>query len=191
MELVPSYTNNSKDPGGLYALLGVSPAASVREIRVAFKLIAQSKQGSPNYIQYVHAYKILSNPFTRNEYNMSKPKDPNLRHNYLGQARAGSIVLPVQELVIVGAKEYNYYRGKGESLEYEVVLEWYEELLNVFRLFRIPLRPRVAIHALGKACAWSVMNANAQIAHFDISMKPSFILALAAVSQSQLIGMSK
>lgn len=105
------------------------------------------------------------------------------------QARLRNDVLPVQDLsevAIKPQKRYTYYTDRdGPDVDYETIFEWYTKLLEVYRMFGVRARPRVAVHELGRAYDWSALNKNTQTAHFDRSMRPTFILALAAVIESQ------
>lgn len=70
---------NRQDPEGYYAILGVSPSASLSEIKAAFRQRAKqlhpdhnpSPYASQRFQQLKHAYEVLSNSETRAEYDTS------------------------------------------------------------------------------------------------------------------------
>jgi curved DNA-binding protein CbpA len=180
---------NGNDYESYYQLLGIPSSASFSQIKKAYRLKASEfhpdKGGSEDDFSKIStAYSVLSSPTKRHEYDNSTSKKSSL----LLQAQAGNVKLPIIDPVVsVGAPRYTYYQGKGEKADYDVVLEWYGQMVDVFNLFGIEDRPRVAVHSLGKAYSWSKINSKFQIAHFDKTIQPSFIVALAATLQSEKI----
>lgn len=184
--------SNFNDFEGYYALLGVSPLSSFVEIKHAYrkrvKELHPDKNGDiTEYHAVVKAYKTLSSPLKRNEYDRQKEPQFDGKSLLIRQAMAGNVRLPIIDPVTVGVKRYTYYQGKGEEADYNVILEWYQHLIEVFNLFGIEDRPRVALHNLGETYSWSKINSKSQIAHFDNTIKPSFIVALAATLKSDKI----
>lgn len=180
---------NNNDYEGYYQILGVSSSSSFANIKKAYRQKAHEFHtdhgGDIDKFNLLNrAYSVLSSPLKRNEYDRSKGKFSDA----VGMAKVLNIRIPtVDPVVSVGAPRYTYYQGKGEKTDYDVVLEWYQHMVDVFNLFGVEDRPRVAVHTLGKAYSWSKVNSKFQIAHFDTSIQPSFIVALAATLQSEKI----
>lgn len=180
---------NNNDFEGYYEILGVPSSASFANIKRAYRQKAfeyHTDHGGDidKFNQINKAYSVLSSPLKRNEYDNSKAKISDM----MNLAKVINIKLPIIDpTVTVGAPRYTYYQGKGEKTDYDVILEWYKQIVDVFNIFGIEDRPRVAVHNLGAAYSWSKVNSKFQIAHFDKSIQPSFIVALAATLQSEKI----